>query len=362
MLRLTTEAGEALAFAKVGSSPVASALVRQETAALTRVADVGWQSIRAPRVLRVGELRGRAPGHQRAGRRRRRPAARGAAGGADPGDRSHRRARRPAAGRDRSPGAPSRGDPGPRSAELAALADRLRDLGDRRLPLGAARTATGRRGTWPRSGDVLEVWDWERSDTDVPQGSDAIHFAAARVRATGDADDTDEAERRFLAELPGAAGGLRRRPCPHQDPAGAHLLHAGRRYAADLDLVPVPAVEARLAWAAAADRPDRPDRARSARMNLRKLTPPSLRLRGRQAAVWYGERTASRRPVPDFLVIGGQRCGTTSLFRALMGHPQIRRPQLHKGVNYFDLNYDRGPAWYRGHFPVRGAGDDTRVF
>ncbi|MEZ5095754.1 MAG: hypothetical protein R2731_06325 [Nocardioides sp.] len=60
MLRLTTEAGEALAFAKVGSSPVASALVRQETAALTRVADVGWQSIRAPRVLRVGELRGRA--------------------------------------------------------------------------------------------------------------------------------------------------------------------------------------------------------------------------------------------------------------------------------------------------------------
>lgn len=55
---------------------------------------------------------------------------------------------------------------------------------------------------------------------------------------------------------------------------------------------------------------------------------------------------------PDFLLIGGQRCGTTSLFRALMQHPQVVRPTFHKGVNYFDLNYYRGPAWYAGHFPV----------
>ena len=97
-------------------------------------------------------------------------------------------------------------------------------------------------------------------------------------------------------------------------------------------------------------------------MNLRKLAPPGLRTRSRQAAVWWGERTVARRPAPDFLVIGGQRCGTTSLFRALMAHPQIRRPQLHKGVNYFDLNYDRGEGWYRGHFPVRSDQDDLRVF
>ncbi|MFT3874331.1 MAG: sulfotransferase [Nocardioides sp.] len=97
-------------------------------------------------------------------------------------------------------------------------------------------------------------------------------------------------------------------------------------------------------------------------MNLRKSAPRSLRVGGRKAAVWWGERTASRRPPPDFLVIGGQRCGTTSLFRALMAHPQIRRPQLHKGVNYFDLDYDRGEAWYRGHFPVRRPEDDLRVF
>jgi hypothetical protein len=97
-------------------------------------------------------------------------------------------------------------------------------------------------------------------------------------------------------------------------------------------------------------------------MNLRKRSPAFVRDRGRQVSVWWGERTADRRPVPDFLVIGGQRCGTTSLFRALMQHPEIQRPRLHKGVNYFDVNYHRGEAWYRGHFPVRPEGSPTRVF
>jgi hypothetical protein len=97
-------------------------------------------------------------------------------------------------------------------------------------------------------------------------------------------------------------------------------------------------------------------------VNVRKLAPKSLRTTSRRAAVWWGERTADRRPAPDFLVIGGQRCGTTSLFRALLAHPQIRRAQLHKGVNYFDLDYGRGEDWYRGHFPTRSTADDLRVF
>ena len=58
------------------------------------------------------------------------------------------------------------------------------------------------------------------------------------------------------------------------------------------------------------------------------------------------------RLLPSFVMIGGQRCGTTSLFRALMAHPQVVRPAFHKGINFFDLNYYRGMAWYRGHFPV----------
>jgi hypothetical protein len=97
-------------------------------------------------------------------------------------------------------------------------------------------------------------------------------------------------------------------------------------------------------------------------MNLRQKAPRWIQSRGRAAGLWWGVRTSEKRPLPDFLVIGGQRCGTTSLFRALMGHPQVRRPVMHKGVNYFDLNYTQGEAWYRGHFPMRGSDDRTRVF
>ncbi len=41
------------------------------------------------------------------------------------------------------------------------------------------------------------------------------------------------------------------------------------------------------------------------------------------------------------------------MFRALADHPCVLTPVLHKGVHYFDLNYHRGPAWYRSHFPLR---------
>jgi len=66
----------------------------------------------------------------------------------------------------------------------------------------------------------------------------------------------------------------------------------------------------------------------------------------------YGRLTAQHRMLPSFLICGGQRCGTTSLYRALAGHPGILKAVLHKGVHYFDVGYHRGPRWYRAHFPL----------
>jgi hypothetical protein len=60
---------------------------------------------------------------------------------------------------------------------------------------------------------------------------------------------------------------------------------------------------------------------------------------------------------PSFIVVGAQRCGTTSLYRALMRHPNVLPPNLHKGVNYFDVNYQQGWNWYLGHFPRRSQSD-----
>jgi hypothetical protein len=68
---------------------------------------------------------------------------------------------------------------------------------------------------------------------------------------------------------------------------------------------------------------------------------------------------ASRRPLPEFLILGTQKGGTTSLHEYLCRHPQVS-PSTSKEVHYFDLAYDRGEGWYRAHFhPRRNPGEIT---
>lgn len=87
-------------------------------------------------------------------------------------------------------------------------------------------------------------------------------------------------------------------------------------------------------------------------LRVRTAVPGPLMWIGRQAYGRVTTLTAPLRLMPGFIMIGAQRCGTTSLFRALMDHPQVVAPTFHKGINYFDLNYYRGIRWYEGHFPV----------
>src|SRR5262245_23608672 len=56
--------------------------------------------------------------------------------------------------------------------------------------------------------------------------------------------------------------------------------------------------------------------------------------------------------LPDFLIIGAQKCGTTSLYHYLVQHPCIY-PASIKEVGFFDqyLKYRKGVRWYRSHFP-----------
>jgi hypothetical protein len=68
-------------------------------------------------------------------------------------------------------------------------------------------------------------------------------------------------------------------------------------------------------------------------------------------AVWaYGRATAAVRPLPDFLVLGAQKAGTTALYAYLRRHPQIAGPSW-KEVSFFDRHWARGESWYRGNFP-----------
>ena len=73
-------------------------------------------------------------------------------------------------------------------------------------------------------------------------------------------------------------------------------------------------------------------------------------------AVWtYGRATARWRPLPDFLVLGAQKAGTTALYAYLRWHPGITGPSW-KEVSFFDRHWWRGVGWYRGQFPLRSGG------
>jgi hypothetical protein len=80
---------------------------------------------------------------------------------------------------------------------------------------------------------------------------------------------------------------------------------------------------------------------------------PAARRAAHSISVSTGRLTHGARMLPGFLIVGAQRCGTTSMYRTLSQHPAILKAVLHKGVHYFDTGYDHGLAWYQGHFPLR---------
>lgn len=53
--------------------------------------------------------------------------------------------------------------------------------------------------------------------------------------------------------------------------------------------------------------------------------------------------------LPNFIICGTQKGGTTALYAYLREHPEIFFA-LKKEVHYFDLNYHQGIKWYEKHF------------
>lgn len=52
---------------------------------------------------------------------------------------------------------------------------------------------------------------------------------------------------------------------------------------------------------------------------------------------------------PNYLIIGAQKSGTTSLYAYLNQHPQVV-PAEKKEVHFFDLNFSKGVEWYHQQF------------
>lgn len=54
------------------------------------------------------------------------------------------------------------------------------------------------------------------------------------------------------------------------------------------------------------------------------------------------------RPIPDFAIIGGQKCGTSAIYHALTTHPAVDRSEKEK--KYFSMRWDMGAEAYRDLF------------
>lgn len=98
-----------------------------------------------------------------------------------------------------------------------------------------------------------------------------------------------------------------------------------------------------------------PDRLRATKKHL----PGAVKRTARSALRSYAVASAEQRALPDFLIIGTKRGGTTSLWNWLVRHPQVApmfpAAQQIKSPHYFDINFSRGLGWYRSHFPTRRA-------
>lgn len=76
--------------------------------------------------------------------------------------------------------------------------------------------------------------------------------------------------------------------------------------------------------------------------------------------------TAQWRKLPDFIIIGAQKSGSSSLYWWLYQHPQISM-SFDKETKFFDRHYSKGIAWYRHQFPLTStknklAGDNTPYY
>ena len=69
--------------------------------------------------------------------------------------------------------------------------------------------------------------------------------------------------------------------------------------------------------------------------------------------------------LPDFLGLGTQKGGTTSLHQWLSSHPRVFLPAC-KEVHYFDLQPEQPPRWYANHFeeaqPEQACGEITPFY
>lgn len=66
----------------------------------------------------------------------------------------------------------------------------------------------------------------------------------------------------------------------------------------------------------------------------------------------YCSLTGFLHVLPDFYILGAEKCGTSSLYQYLIDHPCVE-PCISKEPRYFSNYFDRGVNWYKIGFPFK---------
>ncbi len=262
VLQLFGTDGTVLGFAKIGHNQLTAGLVRREAASLADVNARAPRHFRVPRLLHHGQWSGldvlvmsalvsdprlTVPFDTRVAAMRelaeataREPAPLGTSSywervGRD----SHRLAATPQG--PRLAGAIESIESGSAGVELR-LGGWHGDWGTWNMGMGGPEGAEDGRP----DGTVLQLWDWERNDPEVPIGFDALHLAAQLVRP-GHEDQLRQQEH-FLGVVPQVLNQLDADPEHHELTLHLYLLEMGLRYTDALQHGATPVLRRRLDW------------------------------------------------------------------------------------------------------------------
>lgn len=85
----------------------------------------------------------------------------------------------------------------------------------------------------------------------------------------------------------------------------------------------------------------------------------------RSTSRWWRLKTAKWRKLPDFIIVGAQKSGSSTLYWWLHQHPQLGL-SFDKETKFFDRFYGKGEKWFRHQFPLnysrKLAGDNTPYY
>ncbi len=95
------------------------------------------------------------------------------------------------------------------------------------------------------------------------------------------------------------------------------------------------------------------------------------RLEYRREKIVAAQRRGIEGPLPDFVVLGTQKGGTSYFYRLLTEHPLVRAAAA-KELHFFDRHFAKGVGWYRrcfsegervdGHSTVTGEASPSYLF